>query len=257
MPACSASIEAMATAIASVGREYFTADLCALLQVATGYASVAIIAFPQHGSPSRLFDNLSRADQERALEPYLAGAYLLDPWYNMVLKEAPDGIYLLTEHAPDDFEQSEYFHQYYARAGLHDECAMFIRLSEQVCIVVSLGIYGATPATRVDLHRAQSLFPCIKALCLRHWGELSLEPAGPRATLEDLCQQRGLSGREIQVTAMVLRGYSNKLIARELEISPETVKVYRKRIHRKLGTSSSQQIFTSFFVVAGSHVAAT
>src|SRR5262249_846814 len=153
---------------------------------------------------------------------YLAGAYLLDPWYNMVLAQVPDGIYLLTEHAPDDFEQSEYFHQYYARAGLHDECAMFVRLSDQLCIVISLGMYVSTPTpvSEVDLHEARSLFPCIRALCLRHWGELSLEPAGPRPTLEDLCQQRGLSGREIQVTAMVLRGYSNKLIARELEISP-------------------------------------
>jgi len=47
----------------------------------------------------------------------------------------------------------------------------------------------------------------------------------------------------------VLRGYSNKLIARELDLSPETVKVYRKRVNRKLGTSSSRQIFTSFFAL--------
>jgi DNA-binding CsgD family transcriptional regulator len=244
-----ASIEAMSTAIASVGRERFEADLCTLLQTTTGYVSIAIIAFPQHGNPRRLFDNLSCADQERALEPYLAGDYFLDPWYNMILEQAPDGIYLLTEHAPDDFEQSEYFRHYYARAGLHDECAMFIRLSEKICIVISLCVYGATSVSRVDLHRARALFPCISALCRRHWGELSLETTGPRAALEDLCRQRGLSGREVQVTAMVLRGYSNKLIARELAISPETVKVYRKRINRKLGTCSSRQIFTNFFVL--------
>ena len=47
----------------------------------------------------------------------------------------------------------------------------------------------------------------------------------------------------------MLRGYSNKLIARELDLSPETVKVYRKRVNRKLGTSSSRQIFTSFFAL--------
>jgi DNA-binding CsgD family transcriptional regulator len=244
------AVAAMSAAIASVGRRGFEGDLCALLQATTGYESIAIIAFTVPGKPHRLYDNLSPVDQQRALDPYLAGAYLLDPWYYMILQEVPDGIYRLSDLAPDDFEQSEYYHRYYARAGCHDECGMFIRVSSSVCIVISLVLYGTVCRAEIDLQSARSLFPCIKALCLRHWGELSVEQTGPHETLEDLCRRKGLSSREGQVTALVLRGYSNKLIARELDLSPETVKVYRKRVHRKLGTSSSREIFTSFFALA-------
>jgi len=243
------AVTVLSAAIANVGRRGFEADLSKLLQATTGYESIAIIAFTVPGKPHRLYDNLSPLDQQRALDPYLAGAYLLDPWYYMVLKEVPDGIYRLSDLAPDDFEQSEYYQRYYARAGCHDECGMFIRVSANVCIVISLVLYSTACRAEIDLQAARSLFPCIRALCLRHWGELSVEQAGPHETLEDLCRRKGLSSREGQVTALVLRGYSNKLIARELDLSPETVKVYRKRVNRKLGTSSSRQIFTSFFAL--------
>jgi DNA-binding CsgD family transcriptional regulator len=242
------STAALSATIVSVGRDGFEPQFCKFLQVVTHYVSIAIIAYRAHGKPRRLFDNLSRSDQKRALDPYFAGAYLLDPWYNMVNQEVPDGIYLLSEHAPDDFEQSEYFRHYYQQAGAHDECGMFVRAPSGTYIVISLALYGETPRPGIDLQKAQSLFPCIRALCLRHWRELSGEHAGPHDSLEDLCRAKGLSGRLAQVTGMVLRGFSNKVIARELRISPETVKVYRKRINRKLGTSSSRQIFTSFFV---------
>jgi len=244
------STTALSATIVSVGRDGFEPQFCKFLQVVTRYVSIAIIAYPAHGRPRRLFDNLSSSDQKRALDPYFAGAYLLDPWYNMVNQEVPDGIYLLSEHAPDDFEQSEYFRHYYQQAGVHDECGMFVRAPSGTYIVISLALYGETPRPDVDLQQAKSLFPCIRALCLRHWGELSGEQAGPHDSLEDLCRAKGLTGRLAQVTGMVLRGFSNKVIARELRISPETVKVYRKRINRKLGTSSSRQIFTSFFVAA-------
>jgi len=65
--------------------------------------------------------------------------------------------------------------------------------------------------------------------------------------LNSLYIQSGLSERESEVTSLLLRGYSNKLIARNLDISPETVKVYRKRINKKLGTSSAREVFAHFF----------
>ena len=65
--------------------------------------------------------------------------------------------------------------------------------------------------------------------------------------LHSICRARGLVGREIEVTGHLLRGYSNKVIGRELGISHETVKVYRKRINRKLGTHSAREIYAMFF----------
>ena len=55
-----------------------------------------------------------------------------------------------------------------------------------------------------------------------------------------------LSDREAEVARLILRGHSSKVIARMLGNSPETVKVFRKRIHTKLGLASSAELFTLF-----------
>lgn len=55
-----------------------------------------------------------------------------------------------------------------------------------------------------------------------------------------------LSDREAAVARLILRGHSSKVIARMLGNSPETVKVYRKRIHTKLGLGSTGELFSLF-----------
>ena len=55
-----------------------------------------------------------------------------------------------------------------------------------------------------------------------------------------------LSDREAAVARMILQGHSSKFIARQLGNSPETVKVFRKRIHTKLGIGSSAELFPLF-----------
>jgi len=57
-----------------------------------------------------------------------------------------------------------------------------------------------------------------------------------------------LSDREGEVLRLILSGLSSKEIARRMGNSPETVKVFRKRIHTKLGLASSGQLFTLFMV---------
>ncbi len=56
--------------------------------------------------------------------------------------------------------------------------------------------------------------------------------AGPRDTL---------SAREREILALIARGASNKLIARELDIAETTVKMHVQHILRKLGLSSRVQ----------------
>lgn len=55
-----------------------------------------------------------------------------------------------------------------------------------------------------------------------------------------------LSEREAEVAQLILQGHSSKVIARMLGNSPETVKVFRKRIHTKLGLASSAELFSLF-----------
>jgi DNA-binding CsgD family transcriptional regulator len=240
-------LTALADAIAAVERPELPARLTALIELATAYESAVFVGYFRDGAPRTLSSNLSTDDARRTLDPYLDGAYLLDPWYNMVLAGVADGVYRLAEQAPDDFAETEYFKAYYSTVGLQDEFAVFARLSPEVTLVISVGTREhRTPAPR-GLDVLARLLPCLAALCVRQWGDLSPDGRRPGPSLQDLGPAAGLSEREMAVTQLLLRGYSNKGIARDLEISPETVKVYRKRINKKLGTSSSREVFARFF----------
>jgi DNA-binding NarL/FixJ family response regulator len=52
----------------------------------------------------------------------------------------------------------------------------------------------------------------------------------------------GLSKRQYDVMCLVVRGMSNKGIARELGIAEGTVKIHLHHVYRKLGISSRAQL---------------
>lgn len=241
---------ALAEAIARLDSNECPAALAALLETTGDYDSTVIAAFPESGLPIRLFSNLSPEDEETTLRPYFDNTYyLLDPWYNMARSQAVDGVYRLSECVPGDFRKSEYYLDYYAATRLIDECGIFVRLSKQIMLIAMLGNRGdrSSERKRGQLGNLRALFPCFRELAYRQWSSLSTITVGSNENLQSLCQARGLVGREIEVTGYLLRGYSNKLIGRALGISHETVKVYRKRINRKLGTRSTREIYSIFF----------
>jgi FixJ family two-component response regulator len=61
-----------------------------------------------------------------------------------------------------------------------------------------------------------------------------------QAEARDLLER--LTQREREVAALVARGLSNKLIARELAISDKTVQVHRAHVLEKLGVHSAAQL---------------
>ena len=51
-----------------------------------------------------------------------------------------------------------------------------------------------------------------------------------------------LSDREFEVLKMIAKGYSIKIIAKNLSINPKTVSTYRSRILDKLGLKTNSDI---------------
>jgi DNA-binding CsgD family transcriptional regulator len=240
----------LADVIDAIGEEQFPARLATLIEHVTGYESAVFICYFKAGGAALLFSNLCPDDERRTLDPYFDGAYLLDPWYNMIREGTSDGVYRLSECAPDDFMRTEYYRTYYANMGLQDECALFLRLSETATIVLSIGTRQGRQPIPGGLDALAAMLPCIRAVSVRHWPKVAPDGRSAPDSLAELCVQFGLSEREIEVITLLLRGYSNKIIARNLSISPETVKVYRKRINKKLGTSSTRELFARFFRTA-------
>jgi two-component system nitrate/nitrite response regulator NarL len=72
--------------------------------------------------------------------------------------------------------------------------------------------------------------PQLTELIARALRQAPAEPLHP--------DQAGLTPREREILALIARGYSNKLIARELDVAVGTVKVHVKHLLKKLGLKS-------------------
>jgi len=80
---------------------------------------------------------------------------------------------------------------------------------------------------------------------LRAWGAPAVSGAAPgtaaAAAIRGGAQPDPLSARETEVLSLMARGMSNKLIARELALSPHTVKRHVAHVLDKLGVASRSQ----------------
>ncbi len=65
--------------------------------------------------------------------------------------------------------------------------------------------------------------------------------AGPFARNHAALASLGISPRECEVLDLLAEGHSNKVIARRLAISPNTVKTHLARLFEKLGAQSRTQ----------------
>jgi NarL family two-component system response regulator LiaR len=84
-----------------------------------------------------------------------------------------------------------------------------------------------------------------RAIRAAHSGEALIDPAVAARLVETLAGREDpleqLTAREREVLRLLGRGFPNKLIARELEISEKTVKAHVGRVLAKLGVSDRTQ----------------
>ena len=86
-----------------------------------------------------------------------------------------------------------------------------------------------------------------KELALQHCGVCQNLPA---IDTEKVLGQFGLSAREQQIAASVMKGYANHRIAGELFISTETVKKHLNRIFQKTGVKSRGELTAKVYAQA-------
>lgn len=197
-----------------------------------------------HARDSRVFE---RIDSE-----YVRAAYLLDPFYTLHQTSAADGVYRLTDIAPDQFQRNEYFKSYYTNTTLTDEMAFFSSTSPGVSITVCIG-RDATTATRFsakEREAAHQVAPVVNALVRMNWKNLKSEGQEEPNDVAGGLRQRllnekgiGLSGRQSEVAFLILQGHSSVSIGLTLGISPQTVKVIRKQLYKKCGISSQGELY--------------
>ncbi|WP_299852276.1 helix-turn-helix transcriptional regulator [uncultured Roseovarius sp.] len=195
---------------------------------------------------------------ERLESDYVLGAYLLDPFYNLHVEQAPAGIYTLSQVAPDQFKRTEYFSTYYRRTTVVDEMVYVAYPSPHVSVHLSVGRDAASGQrfSKRELARARELEPVLRAISELHWANLHSNDNNDKTSEPDAFRERleselgiCLTPRQAQVALFILRGHSSVSISLRLKISEQTVKVFRKQLYRKCGISSQAELFSMMMPV--------
>lgn len=215
-------------------------------------------ALRKNAAPVTFFDDLPSG-----VEPvrYAVSPYLLDPVYISFLQgKLPVCCCTLDEIAPDGFRDSDYFQHYWDPVGIVSEFSFNIPCDANTVLHLSMLRRGASnPFSESEIERFKAVTSLVAMTMLGHWearkhdlSESLGDAAAFHTHLSYVLDNFGasvLTNREKQVVHLTMRGYSDKLTARELDITPGTVRNHKKSIFSKLGVSSQGQVFGLFLKV--------
>lgn len=243
----------LALVIANLSTKEFPESLNTWLQACLPNDNVTILAYFPNQPPVLMMSKSGLTKvHENIKDVYIAGAYLLDPFYDLHINQAPAGIYRLRDIAPDSFRRNQYFLEYYENTTMVDEIAFVAYPSPGISLHVCLGRDRTSNKqfSSRELARAQRITPLVLSLTTSHWYDLMSEgqlAEGEfvsrliKATLRSYGIT--LSPRQAEVAMFVLQGHSSVSIGLKLGISFQTVKVFRKQLYRKCNISSQAELF--------------
>jgi DNA-binding CsgD family transcriptional regulator len=251
-PLPNAAESALADAIRLCGAPGFEGALFSFLRRATGADNLVVLAFRARGAPLPLY---RVADDPRVFgqldTTYLGGAYMLDPFHELHLSRAPPGVYRLTDVAPDAFHRSRYFEEYYRQTTILDEMTFLAYPRDGVtltlCVARDATSGSVFPARAVET--CQRIAAVVVALAERHWAGVPAHPAGAANVPAQIAaalaarHQVRLSPRQAEVALLILQGHSTVSIAERLQVSAQTVKVFRRQLYARCAISSQAELF--------------
>ena len=236
---------------------YFATNYAKIISLDKGLVPFdnAVVVHYQDGlQPVVHYNDIPPLEKQSQIEGFVAGAFLLDPFYRAAVDQRAAGLHRLSDLAPKGFKNTEYYRSYFKFTEIKDEVGYIIHLNDDQFINISLGRLGlAQRFNRVQINVLHDIAPIINRVCQMQWGQ-GEKPANNNlnqlpSQLDSALKYFGtayLTDRETQVVQLFLHGHSTKSIAERLGISPETVKLHRKNSYAKLDVSSQAELFYLF-----------
>ena len=112
------------------------AALVDAIGIAVEHEGTCLLVFHRDAPPEVIHHTLEPAGRRHYVDRYLAGPYLLDPLYQLALREDRPGICRFRDESPDRFRSSEYYRQYCERTHLRDEMDFLVDVSDCSTLVL-------------------------------------------------------------------------------------------------------------------------
>lgn len=241
----------LASVLPQIGSEHFADALVTMIKDLVPTDNVVIIHYRRGQKPALRYNDYPSEDRGTSIQKFIRGAFLLDPFYRHGKESDRSGFFRLNDLAPEGFQETEYYRNYFKHTQLKDEVGYIVHLNGNQFINISLGQekeIGDFKLAHIEL--LKDITPLIEQICKLHFTdtEKGLDNHLPDQ-LESALNHFGtayLTERESQVVQLFLHGHSTKSIAERLGISPETVKLHRKNSYAKLDISSQAELFHLF-----------
>lgn len=254
--------QAVAAVFSMCGDEKFGVALDRLASTAAAFDMSCAFAFSPDRPPVVIHDGYSATINRKALKTYLRGAYLLDPFYSACVGRRAEGLWRMSDLAPDAFYEGSFSSSREVHPCISDEAGTLI---EEIGFIVWLGDeFSATFSLMRNRNResfSDSEFAALSALAplvainlRRHWQLVNVTDThagtsgAPRRHNEEIFHRAfsDLTPAQHLVTKLILRGHSNVSIAENLGITEGTVKMHRYNIYKRLQISSQAELFQRF-----------
>ena len=246
------------------GRDVLERLEAALGRVVPFDISVAF-AYPDGREPILLHDGLKNTATQSALDAYMRGTYLLDPFYLACSNQILPGLYRMAALAPDNYFSSEYYHSPAVHpcismqtGSLAEEIGFFVPLEAGFMATYSLMRgNGSAPFSEPEFARLVAIEPMVRFILSRQWRFItnvqgtamrrswSIQGEAMELAFERFAADR-LTERQRLIVQLILRGHSNHSISLRLGITEGTVKIHRKAIYDRLQISSQSELFNMF-----------
>ncbi|WEZ85691.1 helix-turn-helix transcriptional regulator (plasmid) [Rhizobium sp. 32-5/1] len=238
----------LGAAAGAIGSPAFPDALAVALRLLSPFQMMNGFLYSPDGNAFDLYNEKIVAKRSIIVDRYLAGAFVLDPFYDAVRVHDRQRMIVMRDLAPDDFAQTEYFRLHYATTEIIDEIGFVLALENDFVGVVSLSRTGIAPLfSGKDLEQLRAAAPVICALSERHWFHVPTISLDSKAVSQaSRIEHPLLTKRELEIVTLILKGHSTLSLAAVLSLSPNTVKVHRRQVYAKLNISSQAELFRLF-----------
>lgn len=235
------NVERFSTVIDAVASRQFYPRLLTYLERFFRFNNAIVYAFERGAEPRCVMKSESE-NSDAVNRIYQSGAYLQDPFYQVLNRSGDSRVLTLTELTPGGFRHTDYYRDFYHKTGWRDEAAILLPLSEQR----GLGIFLGTDRRHPDmccrhLPEARTVLGLVKSVVRLHCNVSTAPDNAPPGETDGM-----LTPREREIVDMILSGLASPQIAQRLFISLGTVKNHRKNIYAKLGVSSQAALFSRY-----------
>lgn len=231
--------------ILAIGTEEFPRHLFGDLRTAGGVDHVLIHAFDGFGQVTLCLSVGMLGEAAKTLsQRYARGLYTMDPFYPEIAALRPGDIGGLLELEADL--------SWVFRSGLMDphditDIQAFGIATQKVTFYVQFLRVVRQPFTRSQTGALRASVDVIAEIVCKH-SALTPPPPGlcdinVDALIESYTASVNIAGREEEICKGVIGGSSSIQIAKDLEISVNTVQTYRKRLYQRLGISTQHELF--------------